>query len=479
MAAWVDILSLTLTTFVFVGSILGAIYLVRKISAYVTRTRESLKQKGWTISKKGVSVKTSGRMNREDYLDATQRGLIKAMGASHHGVDHTINAGNSPNTSPATTYKAPAAPVRRASASSVHTLGSDSGSGNGNGNGEKSHRGLFSRKAPVSAAIAEMGSGRRRWLCSKLGGLASPKDLNTSAEISDYRVPVQAAPNLTSEPPSNRRETSHVAAFFAYIVIYALHFRPGVFLLSSHHYPLRDLCRTGPMIAHHPERQRSSTGDDTPVRQPTPKQTPIVRQPSTRFTAIWDAAIKSYQDITKIDIAKVSPGAAGNGGLTADGLWETIDDEQSKFAEYRSRGANMRRILMPVFNSVEAISQLIAGKTSWKPCETVFTAVKLLFDAVGNVGPRYETIMEVFNMIFSRLDKCRRAIIHGSSNTVTLSLRKRLADVLAQVLLIIGMLTNQRQKQKGKFAHFFLSRFSKRVNPSPVTNALERFIYLT
>ncbi|KAA1473334.1 hypothetical protein DENSPDRAFT_270067 [Dentipellis sp. KUC8613] len=178
MAAWVDIFSLILvrpsftcssphdeteispflqTTFVFVGSILGAVYLVRKISAYVTRTKESLKQKGWTISEKGVSVKTSGRMNREDYLDATQRGLIKAMGASHHGVDHTISASNSPNTSPAATYKAPA-PVRRASASSVHTAGSDSGSGNGNGNGEK-HRGLFSRKWMCVLGAADGGRG--------------------------------------------------------------------------------------------------------------------------------------------------------------------------------------------------------------------------------------------------------------------------------------------------------------------------------
>lgn len=50
----------------------------------------SLKNKGLHISDKGVSVKTSSRFNREDYLDATQRGFIKAMGASSFGTADNI-----------------------------------------------------------------------------------------------------------------------------------------------------------------------------------------------------------------------------------------------------------------------------------------------------------------------------------------------------------------------------------------------------
>ena len=38
------------------------------------------------ISDKGVSVKTTSRFNREDYVDATQRGFIKAMGAASFGT---------------------------------------------------------------------------------------------------------------------------------------------------------------------------------------------------------------------------------------------------------------------------------------------------------------------------------------------------------------------------------------------------------
>lgn len=46
----------------------------------------SLKDKGLHISDRGVSVKTTSRFNREDYVDATQRGFIKAMGASSFGT---------------------------------------------------------------------------------------------------------------------------------------------------------------------------------------------------------------------------------------------------------------------------------------------------------------------------------------------------------------------------------------------------------
>ncbi|KAJ3919576.1 hypothetical protein F5877DRAFT_2536, partial [Lentinula edodes] len=59
-----------------------------------------LKEKGYEISDKGMSVKTSKRMNREDYVDATQRGLIRAMGASSFGSNIDGTAQSPASTSP-------------------------------------------------------------------------------------------------------------------------------------------------------------------------------------------------------------------------------------------------------------------------------------------------------------------------------------------------------------------------------------------
>jgi len=58
---------------------------VRSVSQGVESAKEGLKTKGVHITDKGVSVKTSKRFDREDYVDATQRGIVKAMGASSFG----------------------------------------------------------------------------------------------------------------------------------------------------------------------------------------------------------------------------------------------------------------------------------------------------------------------------------------------------------------------------------------------------------
>jgi len=55
---------------------------VRSVSQGVESAKEGLKTKGVHITDKGVSVKTSKRFDREDYVDATQRGLLKAVNAS-------------------------------------------------------------------------------------------------------------------------------------------------------------------------------------------------------------------------------------------------------------------------------------------------------------------------------------------------------------------------------------------------------------
>jgi len=89
MATWIDIFSLSVSTIIFVGTILVIIYVAKQISSSVQTTKESLKEKGVAISDKGISVKTDKRFDREHYVDATQRGLIKAMNASSFGRPDT------------------------------------------------------------------------------------------------------------------------------------------------------------------------------------------------------------------------------------------------------------------------------------------------------------------------------------------------------------------------------------------------------
>jgi len=82
MASWIDVFSLLITIIIFGGVIYGIIFIVNTINKGLHSTQESLKSKGLDISSTGVSVKTSQRFTREDQIDATQRQIIRAFGAS-------------------------------------------------------------------------------------------------------------------------------------------------------------------------------------------------------------------------------------------------------------------------------------------------------------------------------------------------------------------------------------------------------------
>jgi len=86
MAGLFDFLSLLVTATIFVGIVVGVVYAVQQIQLAVNNTKESLKKKGLVITESGVSVKTDKRFDREDYVDATQRGFMKAMGAASFGT---------------------------------------------------------------------------------------------------------------------------------------------------------------------------------------------------------------------------------------------------------------------------------------------------------------------------------------------------------------------------------------------------------
>ncbi|KAF8962861.1 hypothetical protein BDZ97DRAFT_1920196 [Flammula alnicola] len=77
--AWLDLFSLLATIGVFAGVIYAIIFVTKTINEGVASTQESLKSKGLHVTSSGVSIKTSKRFDREDYVDATQRGVVKAM----------------------------------------------------------------------------------------------------------------------------------------------------------------------------------------------------------------------------------------------------------------------------------------------------------------------------------------------------------------------------------------------------------------
>jgi len=80
-------ISSDLFALIFTLAILGGIlYLVfhtnKAMNGAVRTAKEKLESKGLHVSSTGVAVKTEKRFDREAYMDATQRGLVRALHAS-------------------------------------------------------------------------------------------------------------------------------------------------------------------------------------------------------------------------------------------------------------------------------------------------------------------------------------------------------------------------------------------------------------
>jgi len=135
MANWLDLLSLLATVAVFGGVIYAVLIVVRSVSQGVESAKEGMKAKGVHITDKGLSVKTSKRFDREDYVDATQRGFVKAMNAS------SFRKGGAVNDSDSDGHLSP--PALKSSPSSASSTTS--------ADGEKKKRGLFKRAVSGSS----------------------------------------------------------------------------------------------------------------------------------------------------------------------------------------------------------------------------------------------------------------------------------------------------------------------------------------
>lgn len=77
-----DVIAFTFTLALIGGFIYGVIYVVNLVNQSVESTKANLKSKGMDISANGMSVKTDKYVDRQDYIDATQRKIINVMEAS-------------------------------------------------------------------------------------------------------------------------------------------------------------------------------------------------------------------------------------------------------------------------------------------------------------------------------------------------------------------------------------------------------------
>lgn len=86
MPSWTDYLSLTLTISLIAAAVYGVLYLREQIQKGIRASKDKLHDRGIDISARGAHVKTRSKLaDREQYFDATQRGVMKALSKASVG----------------------------------------------------------------------------------------------------------------------------------------------------------------------------------------------------------------------------------------------------------------------------------------------------------------------------------------------------------------------------------------------------------
>ncbi|KAF8628175.1 hypothetical protein AX15_004056 [Amanita polypyramis BW_CC] len=81
-----DLFELLVTLTIFSAAICLIFYVSESVRSISQTTKEYMKGRGYDVSTSGVSIRMD-KVDRETYLDATQRGIVRALEVSSVGQD--------------------------------------------------------------------------------------------------------------------------------------------------------------------------------------------------------------------------------------------------------------------------------------------------------------------------------------------------------------------------------------------------------
>jgi hypothetical protein len=108
---------------------------------------------------------------------------------------------------------------------------------------------------------------------------------------------------------------------------------------------------------------------------------------------LWTQAITLYETTAKI---KLDDSVLQNVN-SVDALLETLEVENGKFADFRSRNGRVRDVVKSAMGPVDVVSNALGGAvaSTFPPAAYVFAGVRLLVDGARGVSERYDGIVRM------------------------------------------------------------------------------------
>ncbi|KAH8987000.1 hypothetical protein EDB86DRAFT_2218225 [Lactarius hatsudake] len=173
-------------------------------------------------------------------------------------------------------------------------------------------------------------------------------------------------------------------------------------------------------------------------------QTLATAAASSRFQAIFQAALKSYQNQTKKDLIAHPLASQLQSCDSTSAILAVLQDQVREFDQARSGDERLTKWLIPTVNVLYAFSATISEGIGlvFSPAKVIFAGIGVFLLAAKDVAASIDALAELFERIgffFNRLESYTEV-------TPTAAMTNIITKIMVEVLTIFGIATKELRR---------------------------------
>ncbi|KAF8263290.1 hypothetical protein EI94DRAFT_1741234 [Lactarius quietus] len=169
---------------------------------------------------------------------------------------------------------------------------------------------------------------------------------------------------------------------------------------------------------------------------------------SSRFQAIFQAAVKSYQKQTKKDLIAHPLASQLHSCDSTAAILDILQDQVREFDKSRSGDERLTKWIGPTVNVLVAFSATVSGGVGlvFSPATVIFAGIGVFISAAQDVAASKDVLAELFERIgcfFARLDTYTKV-------SPTRAMTDIITEIMVEVLKIFGIATKELRRRSAK-----------------------------
>ncbi|KAH8978060.1 hypothetical protein EDB86DRAFT_3249263 [Lactarius hatsudake] len=209
--------------------------------------------------------------------------------------------------------------------------------------------------------------------------------------------------------------------------------------------------------------------DSTTVTTPPMSQTPSTATASSRFQAIFNAALELYQKQTKKDLIAHPLASQLQSCDSTGAILAVLQNQVREFDQAHSGDERLTKWLIPTVNVLYAFSAAVSEGVSlvFSPAKVIFAGIGVFLLAAKDVAASKDALAELFERIgffFNRLETYTEV-------TPTAAMTNIITKIMVEVLMIFGIATKELRRGSAKK---FLKRLAGRADLEDAVKKLDR-----